>query len=316
MLDIGLEIRILRERLKMSAKDLAEKVGLSQSQMSRLEKGHRRIDTQVLNKVAAALEVDPSYFFRGESMPANEGVIAAPKPEGLGKLIRSERRKRHISAEELASRLGKPKAFLQSIEEGKRELDPEFAQGVLKALKLPASFFLGAQQQVIEGLEAQVARLNQALAESSRGDLDLGPAEGGGAVTRRGIPVLGNVVDGYPQHFDSAGRPAVEPHDYLYLPEIDAAEAFALHAVGDSMETRGSPSFREGDLLVFADTPLRSRDFAFIRTQDEATFRQVFFESVGGGVRLQPLNLGYAPATVRREAMVRTWRLVGHIARF
>ena len=39
MLDIGLEVKILRERIKMSAKDLAEMIGLSQSQMSRLEKG-------------------------------------------------------------------------------------------------------------------------------------------------------------------------------------------------------------------------------------------------------------------------------------
>ena len=74
MLDIGLEIRILRERLKVSAKELAERVGLSQSQMSRLEKGQRRIDTKVLHRIADALGVDPSHFFRGEGEPA-EGDI-------------------------------------------------------------------------------------------------------------------------------------------------------------------------------------------------------------------------------------------------
>ena len=49
MLDIGLEVKILRERIQMSAKDLAEKIGLSQSQMSRLEKGQRRIDTRAVS---------------------------------------------------------------------------------------------------------------------------------------------------------------------------------------------------------------------------------------------------------------------------
>ena len=68
MLDIGLEVKILRERIKMSAKDLAETIGLSQSQMSRLEKGQRRIDTKVLARIAEALGVEPSYFFRGEPL--------------------------------------------------------------------------------------------------------------------------------------------------------------------------------------------------------------------------------------------------------
>ena len=72
MLDIGLEVKILRERIQMSAKDLAEKIGLSQSQMSRLEKGQRRIDTRVLARIADALGVEPSSFV-AERLP----------PEGL-----------------------------------------------------------------------------------------------------------------------------------------------------------------------------------------------------------------------------------------
>jgi transcriptional regulator with XRE-family HTH domain len=38
-MDIGLEIRLLRERKQITGKELAERIGLSQSQMSRLEKG-------------------------------------------------------------------------------------------------------------------------------------------------------------------------------------------------------------------------------------------------------------------------------------
>ena len=86
MLDIGLEVKILRERIKMSAKDLAEMIGLSQSQMSRLEKGQRRIDTKVLARIAEALGVEPSYFFRGEAAPS-EGVIQPSLPGSLLSLI-------------------------------------------------------------------------------------------------------------------------------------------------------------------------------------------------------------------------------------
>ena len=56
-LNIGMEIKILRERKRISGKELAERIGLSQSQMSRLEKGQRRIDAQILHKIARALDV-------------------------------------------------------------------------------------------------------------------------------------------------------------------------------------------------------------------------------------------------------------------
>ena len=105
MLDIGLEVKILRERIQMSAKDLAEKIGLSQSQMSRLEKGQRRIDTRVLARIADALGVEPSYFFRGGEAPSG-GVIEPRLPGSLGKEIRSQRRKRHLSVEDVALKLG------------------------------------------------------------------------------------------------------------------------------------------------------------------------------------------------------------------
>jgi len=319
MLDTGVEIRILRERLKMSAKELAEKIGLSQSQMSRLEKGQRRIDTRVLDKIARALQVDPSHFFRGQPVPAS-GVIPPTLPAAVGKLVRLERRQRHISAEELALKLGKPKSLIEAIEEGKRELEPELADRILKTLRLPTNYFLRVQQEMIHGLEAQIERLNEALAESNRGSLVLDAQGTAGTeardLKRRGTPVLGSIAQGYPCHFDAAGRPTAEVTDFLYVPEFAQDGNFALHAVGDSMQGEGSPSFREGDLLIFSPGNLRSRDFAFVRIEgDEPTFRQVFFDPTGQ-IRLQPLNLNHPARTYPREKILALWRLVGHVARF
>ncbi len=316
MLDIGLEIRILRERMKVSAKELAEKVGLSQSQISRLEKGQRRIDTQVLHRIAQALGVSVSHFFKGGEVP-NDDAFPRILPDTVGKLIRSERRRRHISAEELATRVGKPKALIQNIEEGKREPDAELIGRIIKALRLSPQVLIGSQQKMINGLEAQIARLNAALSEATRGDLRFGVDQGEGEpLSRRGTPILGTLADGYPREFDPAGRPLLEVVDFVYVPELDQQDAFALHAVGDSMETSGSPSFREGDVLIFASATLRSRDFGFVRlANDEATFRQVFFEP-GGRVRLQPLNLNRPPSTYSREDVLATWRLIGHVGRY
>ncbi|MBN1441288.1 MAG: helix-turn-helix domain-containing protein [Planctomycetes bacterium] len=312
MLDIGLEVKILRERLKIPAKDLAEKIGLSQSQVSRLEKGQRRVDARVLARIAEALEVDPSYFFRGGEAPA-EGVIPPSDPGGVGKRIRAERRRRHISAEELADRLGVTKVKILGIEEGKRPLDPELADRLCKTLHLPANYFLVHQGRTIERLQAQVTRLEQALAEQSRGGSILFE-EGRPGV--RGIPVLGQLASGYPGTFDALGQPTAEAEEFVYLPCVGQSPAFALYVVGDSMHAATQPSFSEGDLVVFSGSALRSRDFSFVRLRDEPpTFRQVFFDP-GGLVRLQPLNLNYPAVSHAREAVLGLWRLVAHVARY
>ena len=184
MLDIGLEVKILRERIKMSAKDLAETIGLSQSQMSRLEKGQRRIDTKVLARIAEALGVEPSYFFRGEAAPS-EGVIQPSLPGSLGKEIRTQRRKRHLSVEDVALKLGIQKYQVRDIEAGKKSLEPGLAEKVARLLKLPTNHFLGFQEGQIQALETQVARLNLALAETQRGQ-----APDDAAGERSGIPIF------------------------------------------------------------------------------------------------------------------------------
>ena len=63
MLDIGARIKSLREARQITGKDLAEQIGLSPSQMTRLEKGQRRVDSEVIVKLAEALETSPAAFF-------------------------------------------------------------------------------------------------------------------------------------------------------------------------------------------------------------------------------------------------------------
>lgn len=314
MLEVGLEIKILRERLEMSAKDLAERIGLSPSQMSRLEKGQRRVDTRVLARIAEALGVEPSYFFRGAEAPPEGGVIPPSDPGDPGKQIRSERRRRHVSAEDLAGRLGITKTKMLAIEEGKRPLEPELAEKICRILKLPANHFLLHQYASIRRLEAQVERLEQELAEQGRGRFQL-PA-GAGPGEAHGIPILGTLVGGYPESFDALGRPTAETDDFIYLPDVRDPAAFALHVVGDTMESSSAPSFSEGDLVVFGGGALRSRDFAFVRLEDDSPcFRQVFFDPAGR-VRLQPLNLNYAARACRRDEVIAMWRLTAHLGRY
>ncbi|WP_370931071.1 helix-turn-helix domain-containing protein [Bartonella sp. DGB1] len=53
-------IKDLRARKKLTQKDLAEKVGASQSQINYLEKGERKITKEWADKLAPALDTTPA----------------------------------------------------------------------------------------------------------------------------------------------------------------------------------------------------------------------------------------------------------------
>lgn len=334
MLDIGLEIKILRERQKISSKDLARRIGLSQSQMSRLEKGQRRIDIRTLHKISEALGVAPAFFFRslaGESgatekrvsggvratLPPVKAEEAASAPifappirfDHVGKLVRSERRRRHLTVDELATRVGRTKAFMSAFEEGRHSLDPDLAEKICRALKLSPSFFVDAQRESITALETQVARLNQELAEAYRGKTD-----GDSGVRGKLVPLLGNLVGRQTTMVAADGRPLGEPEDFVRLPGIDGAHAFAFRVSGDAMISTSPPSFQEGDIVVFGtEQDPQSHDLALSRLTDgRLLFRQVFFEP-DASMRLQPLNLQHAPETHARKDVVGIWGLAAHI---
>lgn len=311
-MDIGLEIKILRERKQISAKELAEKVGLSPSQVSRLEKGQRRIDTQILNKIAQALDVTPAFFFQdaeGPPQDVDEGHVY----RDIGRLIRIERRRRHLSSEEFARKIAKTKAFVNAVEEGRRDLlDRETIERIGKALRVEPTFFFEAQQGIIQSLKQKILRLEREFSDKTLGDI----RPGAGTWDRRPVPILGELPGAYPSTFDESGQPVDRVADYVFVPGVDAESSFALYARGDSMDRIEAPAFREGDILVFsAKAAIRSRDFAFTRpAAGGTTFRQVFFDP-NGTVRLQPLNLAYPAEVFQKEEVIRMWRLVAHVAR-
>ena len=61
--DIGAKVKYLRNKNKMTLKDLSEKTDLSVGFLSQLERGLTSIATDTLDKIAGIFEVDISYFF-------------------------------------------------------------------------------------------------------------------------------------------------------------------------------------------------------------------------------------------------------------
>jgi transcriptional regulator with XRE-family HTH domain len=73
---IGRRTTRLREQKGMTTYDLAERVGISQAQISRLEKGKVGFRSWIIVKIARALRVQPAYFWIEDEAQARR--VAGP----------------------------------------------------------------------------------------------------------------------------------------------------------------------------------------------------------------------------------------------
>ena len=63
-LELAYQILQLRKSHKMSQRDLAEKIGTTQSNVARMEGGRENFTVAFLNKVALALDMDLKIVFK------------------------------------------------------------------------------------------------------------------------------------------------------------------------------------------------------------------------------------------------------------
>lgn len=69
--NIGLKIRILRERHGMTGKDLSALLGISQQHQSRYENGEVNIHVETIYYLTKIFNIEPDYFF-AESILTDE----------------------------------------------------------------------------------------------------------------------------------------------------------------------------------------------------------------------------------------------------
>ena len=303
MLDIGTRIKQLREERRITGKDLAERIGLSPSQMTRIEKGQRRVDSEVIQRLAEALELPPAAFF--DTSEGSSSATLTSKELGigdlhaeLGKMIRSERRKRHLTVDDLARRTGHSRAYVLAVEQGRRSgLDGDFLRKACKILQIDAFRVLEHQDATIRALGIRLSRLGAAAAAE----------EGAG----EGIPILAGDEAPYPVEFTREGEPSAAIEGSLRIPELLGRKAFALRIRGDSMT---GDLFREGDLVVFDGIrEARSGEFAFVRLQGRRSAFCRLFQDGGDTLRIQYLRPEVAPEIISPDELVRAWPLSAHV---
>ena len=316
---IGAQIKVLREQRQITGKDLAKQIGLSQSQMSRLEKGQRRIDTEILAKIAGALDVPPALFFGDAQGSAAETEPLTARREKelalarlhteLGKRIRHERRQRHLTVEDLARKTGHTRAYVQAVEEGRRNgLAGDFLRKACRLLAIDPFDAVDFQERIIRDLKTRVHQLDL------KSQLELQGAELDTSEQVLGTPILVGDEDIYPVEFSTDGEPIAAVEGYLNLPDLVGRPTFAVRVAGGEMTGLASPSFLEGDLVVFAtDRSARSGELAFVRfAGNRTTFRRIYHDD-DSVFRLQALAPEAPPILLSLNEVASAWPLVAHI---
>jgi len=313
--DIGNQIKVLREERRLTGKDLALKIGLSQSQMSRLEKGQRRIDTEILARIATALDVTPGVFFQADpplledplTLKRERELSIAQVHVELGKLIRNERRRRHLTSDDLARKTGHTKAYVLAVEEGRRNgLEGEFLQRACRILAIDPFTIVELQERIIRDLKTRVHDLDRRVASLVQGDPE-------GIAPLPGTPILVGDESAYPTEFGEDNQPMGAVEGFLLIPDLLGRSTFALRMQDDDMTGKGDPSFRRGDIVVFAtDRSASSGELAFVRYRGSQTTFRRFYQDGDGQYRLQALEDSIPPVILSGSDIVSAWPLVAH----
>ncbi len=308
---IGELIRTFREEKGITSKDLAEKIGISASQMSRMERGQRRVNSEVLARIARALEVTPSEFFEDRSVepvrPLSSSA-ALPLRVAIGKTLRSARRQKHWTVEDVARKTNVSRAFCLSVEEGRRSgHEGDFLKRACRQLGITPIELLAAAEERLDVTEVIPQEEPTSLPDS--------PSEG--------IPLLAAELSAYPEELDEFNRPAGAVEQWLHLPGIDTRDAFAVRVCGDAMAGPGEDCFRNGDVIVLSQNqPISCGSFALVRTlwkteEDTDTCSKTifcqYFDDVADAIRLQFLRPEFPPYILPATEVERAWTVLLHL---
>ncbi len=103
---VGRKIRQLRKERKLTQNDLAQRVGIQQSDLSRIERGEYRVSLDILFRMLAEFRVSVTEFFE-ESRPGTVGPREVLIMQQLNSLPGSDQDEiRHLIASRARPRQG------------------------------------------------------------------------------------------------------------------------------------------------------------------------------------------------------------------
>lgn len=237
-------------------------------------------------------------------------------PSTMGQTIRTRRRARGWTLSQLADAAGCSKAYLSEIENARHRNPPSarVTEAIEAALEITPGHLrrLAEWQKTPATVKADYQRLAHLAGRRGDGSVNLDAIYRSGALHRYAgeaggnieparpttvqVPLINQVVAGYPRDFTDLDYPARVADEYVACTEVTDGDAFAARVVGDSM----LPEYHQGDIIVFSPgcDPYDGADcFVRLLPDHHTTFKRVFFEA-DDHIRLQPLNDAYEPQTV------------------
>lgn len=307
---LGRTIHQRRKELKLTLQQVAERAGCTKGYLSTLENEARETvpSAEMLRRIEKALHMDDGQLVVVGEWKATPSVVRARVIELEQQTLAARR------LAEVLQREGVDRAF-KSGELAKlvRTLEPGAASASRGTEPLR-----GPQGDRTRRTPGAVNATGSNGSGGSSGESESGGLRMMGVLPMQ-VPVINKVAAGYPRAFTDPGYPARVADEYVSVPDMYDADAFAARVIGDSME----PVYRQGDIVVFSPmTATLDGCDCFVRFEhnDESTFKRVYFEgSAGDGegaptspespgkpdankrIRLQPLNPAYPARVVDRE---------------
>lgn len=194
----------------------------------------------------------------------------------IGQIIRSARKAKKLSLEELALQVDSDSGNLSRLERGLQSTTPEKLKQIMSILGIQLS-----QQQ-----DAGMSNVQMALQPSRA------PKE---------YPLISWVIAGGWAESSDNFHPG-DAEDWISSTENAGEHGFWLTVRGDSMTCAGNPSFPEGSrILVMPEADLISGKYYVVKMLDsgESTFKQYIEDA--GLKYLRPLNPAYRTIQINGE---------------
>jgi len=125
---LGEKIVLLREQMKLSLSDLAERVGISSSYLCQIENNRTLPSLSTLNNIASALNVKSEDLMTVSS--------------NVGYKLKKIRRERNLTQAKLAKQAGVSTGLIGQVESGKIEPSIKTLEKIASALSLSPCFFV------------------------------------------------------------------------------------------------------------------------------------------------------------------------------
>jgi len=156
----GAQIRKIRKDRGLSLADFAQKIGISTSYLSEIERGKKKPSLKTLNKIASTFNINKYNLLQQNG----DNEERDKRPLKLGEKIRLVREEKGLKLEEAAQKIGISTSYLSEIERGNVNPSIEILKEIANTFEVSLNIFLGKETSL--GTKIRKIREAQGMTQS------------------------------------------------------------------------------------------------------------------------------------------------------